>query len=62
MAVINIAVAVLIAWRVINTPGLAESLLSDAEAKQLVDHDFAAYYSENPAADFAFQVWLNNAG
>ena len=28
VAVINIAVAVLIAWRVINTPGLAASLLS----------------------------------
>ncbi len=61
MAVINIAVAVLIAWRVINTPGLATSLLSSSAAEQLVNHDFSAYYSENPAADFAFQVWLNNA-
>ncbi len=61
VAVINIAVAVLIAWRVINTPGLADSLLSDKAARRLVDHDFASYYSENPAADFALQVWLNNA-
>jgi len=61
LAVINVAVAFLIAWRVVNTPGLGESLLTDAEVKQLVEHDFAAYYTENPAADFAFQVWLNNA-
>ena len=61
VAVINIAVAALIAWRVINTPGLADTLLSDSAARRLVDHDFAAYYSENPAADFALQVWLNNA-
>ena len=61
VGLINVAVAVLIGWRVVNTPGLGESLLSDAEVKQLVDHDFANYYSENPAADFAFQVWLNNA-
>jgi uncharacterized membrane protein SpoIIM required for sporulation len=61
VAVINVAVAVLIAWRVINTPGLAASLLSDSAAQQLVDHDFASYYSDNPAADFAFSIWLNNA-
>ena len=61
VAVINIAVAALIAWRVINTPGLADSLLDDESVKQLVNHDFANYYSENPAADFALRIWLNNA-
>ena len=61
IGVINIALALLIGWRVVNTPGLADTLLTDDEVKQLVDHDFAQYYAENPAADFAFQVWLNNA-
>ena len=61
VGVISILVAFGVGWRVVNTPGLAESLLSDQEVKQLVEHDFANYYSENPAADFAFQVWLNNA-
>ncbi len=61
IGVINIALALLIGWRVVNTPGLADTLLTDGEVKQLVDHDFAQYYAENPAADFAFQVWLNNA-
>ena len=57
----NVALAFLVGWRVINTPGLGEYLLDDDSVEQLVEHDFAAYYSENPAADFAFQVWLNNA-
>jgi uncharacterized membrane protein SpoIIM required for sporulation len=61
VAVTCVVVTALIAWRVINTPGLADSLLSASKAKQLVDHDFADYYSENPAVDFAFNVWLNNA-
>lgn len=56
-----IAVITIVAYRVINEPGLATSLLDEAEVKQLVEHDFANYYSENPAADFAFQVWVNNA-
>lgn len=60
VGVINIAVAVLIAWRVINTPGLGDLLMDNEQVKQLVERDFEAYYSDNPAADFAFQVWLNN--
>ena len=61
VGVANVLVAFGVGWRVVNTPGLGESLLSDHEVKQLVEHDFANYYLENPAADFAFQVWLNNA-
>jgi uncharacterized membrane protein SpoIIM required for sporulation len=61
VALINVSVAILVAWRVINTPGLADSLLDDESVKQLVNHDFASYYSENPAADFALEIWLNNA-
>lgn len=61
VGVVCLAVTALFAWRVINVPGLGESLLDDASVKQLVEHDFADYYSANPAADFAFEVWLNNA-
>jgi uncharacterized membrane protein SpoIIM required for sporulation len=61
VAVVNVLVAFLVGWRVVNTPGLGQSLLDDQKVKELVEHDFANYYSENPAADFAFQVWLNNA-
>jgi uncharacterized membrane protein SpoIIM required for sporulation len=38
-------------WNRIGTP---------EEIKQLVDNDFAAYYSENPAQSFSLQVWTNN--
>ena len=27
----------------------------------MVNHDFASYYSENPAGSFALQVWVNNS-
>ncbi len=56
-----VGTAAMIMYRVINEPGLADSLLTDAQARQLVDYDFAAYYSENPASAFAWQVFLNNA-
>ena len=37
------------------------SLATDAQVRQLCEEDFEAYYSENPAASFAGQVWTNNA-
>jgi len=39
-------------WNRIGTP---------EQIKQLVNNDFAAYYSENPAQSFSLQVWTNNA-
>lgn len=60
-AVINIVIGTMVAWRVINTPGLGESLLSDDAARRLVEYEFAQYYFENPAFDFFLHVWLNNA-
>ncbi len=61
VGLVSIATVTFIIWRVITVPGLTDALLSAEQAQQLVDHDFAQYYSDNPAADFAFQVWLNNA-
>lgn len=61
VGIVCVAFAALLAWRVINTPGLGAGLVDPQTVQQLVEHDFEAYYSENPAADFAFQVWLNNA-
>lgn len=40
---------------------LQAALLSDSQIKQMVEHDFVDYYSENPHASFAAQVWTNNA-
>jgi len=42
-------------------PAVQARIATPAEIKQLVDNDFAHYYSENPAQSFAFQVWTNNA-
>jgi uncharacterized membrane protein SpoIIM required for sporulation len=42
-------------------PELWNRIATSEQIKQLVDNDFATYYSENPARSFAFQVWTNNA-
>jgi len=54
-------VAAWAAWRIIAHPEVVDSVLTSAQVQELVDKQFAAYYSENPAQDFAFQVWINNA-
>ena len=47
------------AW-VAGDPGVQSAIAGEEEIRQLVEHDFADYYSEHPAASFAGQVWLNN--
>ncbi len=54
-------VAAWMAWRIIEHPEIIESITTPAQVQQLVDEDFANYYSANPAQDFALQVWLNNS-
>ena len=46
-------------WRA--TPRCRPTIGTPAEIEQLVNHDFASYYSENPAGSFALQVWINNS-
>ncbi|MFG3435972.1 stage II sporulation protein M [Nonomuraea sp. NPDC047897] len=48
------------AW-VAGDPAVQASIATPEEIEQLVEHDFADYYSENPAASFASRVWVNNA-
>jgi uncharacterized membrane protein SpoIIM required for sporulation len=50
-----------IAWRIIAHPEVLDSVAPPGQIQQLVDEDFANYYSENPAQDFALHVWTNNA-
>ena len=47
-------------WWVAAHPELWNRIGTPEEIKQLVDNDFAAYYSENPAQSFSLQVWTNN--
>ncbi|MBU3750325.1 MAG: stage II sporulation protein M [Mycobacterium sp.] len=60
-AVVFLAVAVLIAVWVAGNPEVRSALGTPAELDQLVNHDFANYYSEHPAGSFALRVWTNNS-
>jgi uncharacterized membrane protein SpoIIM required for sporulation len=42
-------------------PAAVARLATPEQLRQLVDHDFADYYSAHPAQAFAAQVWTNNA-
>jgi uncharacterized membrane protein SpoIIM required for sporulation len=42
-------------------PDVQAALVSKARVQQLVNHDFADYYSSAPAQDFAARVFTNNA-
>lgn len=59
------AVVLLLAWVaaawVAGDPEVQASIAAPEEIRQLVEHDFEAYYSSNPAGSFAAQVWTNNA-
>ncbi|HKT00285.1 MAG TPA: stage II sporulation protein M [Rugosimonospora sp.] len=42
-------------------PEVQTALLGPESVDKLVNQDFASYYSQYPAQDFALQVWTNNA-
>ncbi len=56
-----LAVTALIAVWVSGSPEVRAMIGTPDEIDQMVNNDFAAYYSEHPAASFALQVWVNNA-
>jgi len=56
----SIVVAVATGWWIARSPGVQTALLPPAEAKALVQRQFKGYYTANPAASFAAQVWTNN--
>ncbi|GGS99596.1 hypothetical protein GCM10010156_67090 [Planobispora rosea] len=55
------AVAVAMGAWLVSSPEAQAAVGTPEEIRQLVEHDFADYYSENPAGSFAAQVWVNNA-
>jgi uncharacterized membrane protein SpoIIM required for sporulation len=61
MVVANLAVAAAMMLWLRAHPARLDRLLSSDAVRQLVDHDFADYYSAHPAQSFAAQVWTNNA-
>jgi uncharacterized membrane protein SpoIIM required for sporulation len=59
--VFTIVISVAIAAWVAGDPAVQRSIASPEEVRQLVEHDFADYYSSGPAASFASHVFVNNA-
>ncbi len=56
-----LVVAVAVGAWVAGDPRVQAALGTPEQIRQLVDEDFAAYYSSDAAAGFAAQVWTNNA-
>ncbi len=54
-------VAAVIAVWIAHSPEVQATIGTPSEIEQIVNHEFADYYSEHPAASFALQVWVNNA-
>lgn len=54
-------VAVWFGFWVNGEPQVLASLGSEEEMREYAEEQFTGYYSENPAASFAGQVWTNNA-
>ena len=61
VAVVFVAVAVLAGAWVAGSPEVQAAVGTQQEIRRLVEVDFEQYYSANPAASFAGQVWTNNA-
>ncbi|MFV2172415.1 stage II sporulation protein M [Actinomadura sp. LOL_016] len=60
-AVLGNLLALALAIWVVQNPEVQAAVGAPDEIRQLVDEDFANYYTEHSAASFAFQVWINNA-
>jgi len=60
-AVVFFVVAAVIALWVAGNPEVQAAVGTPREIDELVNHDFASYYRDNPAASFALKVWVNNS-
>jgi uncharacterized membrane protein SpoIIM required for sporulation len=54
-------VATIVGMWVAGNPEVQSTIGTPSEIGELVNHDFASYYSEHPAGSFALQVWVNNS-
>jgi uncharacterized membrane protein SpoIIM required for sporulation len=55
-----LGVTIIIALWVAGNPEVQSMIGTPSEIDQMVNHNVADYYSENPAGSFALQVWVNN--
>lgn len=61
VAAISCLIAFAVGAYIAGNRELQYAMLSDSDIKQLVEHDFEAYYHQGHAVGFFGQVWLNNA-
>jgi uncharacterized membrane protein SpoIIM required for sporulation len=54
-------VAILMGVWVAGNPEVQATVGTPSDIAELVNHEFASYYSDNPAGSFALRVWTNNA-
>jgi uncharacterized membrane protein SpoIIM required for sporulation len=60
-AAASVLTATIVAIWVARNPEVQASIATPFQIRQLVERDFANYYTEHAAGAFAFQVWVNNA-
>ncbi|GLZ03876.1 membrane protein [Actinomadura sp. NBRC 104412] len=60
-AVLGNLLSLALAIWVARSPEAQAAVGTPYEIRELVERDFANYYTEHSAASFAFQVWINNA-
>jgi uncharacterized membrane protein SpoIIM required for sporulation len=60
-AVFTLVVATALGTWVATHPDVQRTIAAPEEIRQLVEHDFADYYSSAPAASFGAHVFVNNA-
>jgi uncharacterized membrane protein SpoIIM required for sporulation len=60
-AVVFFAVTATIALWVLGSPDVQSTIGTPSEIDELVNHEFASYYSEHAAAAFGLHVWVNNS-
>ncbi|WP_251858429.1 stage II sporulation protein M [Herbiconiux sp. L3-i23] len=58
---VTVAIGAIYATWIAGDPRVLASYGDDADLRRYVDSEFTDYYSSNPAASFAGQVWTNNA-
>ncbi|MFI0447892.1 stage II sporulation protein M [Actinomadura sp. 6N118] len=56
----NLLAFALAVW-IVKNPEVQASIATPSQIRDIVDKDFANYYTEHSAASFAFKVWINNA-
>ena len=60
-AVVSLVLGLVLGTWVARDPDVQAAIVPPDQVRQLVDHDFADYYTTSPAGSFAAQVWTNNA-